>query len=147
MTSTVSWSPSVPPRIYGAGDLSSEKRKKGTVQAVKDERGGGLPPSLHTFFWEYDAATLDIQKYATFVMERLMERGSWEAMQWLLTVFSRAQRYTYLQTRGRKILSPKALNYWAIMSDVPELERQQWVADARARDDIWSNRVASRHPE
>lgn len=79
-----------------------------------------LPPSLHTFFWEYDPATLDTRKDATFAMER----GSWEAMQWLLVACSGAQRYTYLQTRGRKKLSPKALNYWAIMSDVPELERR-----------------------
>ena len=111
------------------------------------DRARALPPSLHTFFWEYDPATLDIQKHATFVMERLMERGSWEAMQWLLATFTQSQRYVYLQTRGRKRLSPKALNYWAIMSDVPELERRQWIADALTRNDIWSKRVASRHPE
>ena len=117
------------------------------MKPQRHDRERALPPSLHTFFWEYDPATLDTRKYATFVMERLMERGSWEAMQWLLAAFSGAERYTYLQTRGRKKLSPKALNYWAIMSDVPELERRQWVADARARDDIWSKRVASQYPE
>ncbi len=113
----------------------------------RDDREGALPPSLHPFFWDVDPTPLDVRKYTTFVMERLMERGPWEAMQWLMASFSAQQRYAYLQTRGRKILSPKSLNYWAIMSDVPEHELRQWVAEARARDDVWSKRVASRYPE
>jgi hypothetical protein len=117
------------------------------VKTQRDEKEIILPPSLHTFFWEYNPAELDTRKFSNFIMERLMERGSWEAMQWLLASFSAQQRLAYLQTRGRKILSPKTLNYWAIMSDVPELERRQWLADARSRDDIWSKRVASQHPE
>ena len=47
----------------------------------------------------------------------------------------------------KKNISPKAINYWAIMSDVPEHELRQWVAEANARDDVWSKRVASRYPE
>jgi hypothetical protein len=75
----------------------------------RDDREGALPPSLHTFFWDVDPTTLDVHKYSTFVMERLMERGSWEAMQWLMASFSGRQRYAYLQTRGRKKYHPKPL--------------------------------------
>lgn len=117
------------------------------MKAQHNEKEMFLPPSLYTFFWEYDPETLDVRKFSTFIIERLMERGSWEAMQWLLASFSRQQRFDYLQTRGRKILSPKVLNYWAIMSDVPDPMRRQWLADARARADIWSKRVVPRHPE
>ena len=106
-----------------------------------------LPPFLHTFFWDYDPGALDVQQHAYFVMERLMERGSWEAMQWLLTSFSSQERYAFLQSRGRRVLTPTALNYWAIMSDTPETLRRQWLIEAKARNDTWSKRVASQHPQ
>jgi len=106
-----------------------------------------LPPFLHTFFWDHDPGTLDVQQHAFFVMERLMERGSWAAMQWLLDSFSGQQRYSFLEARGKRVLSPKSLNYWAIMSDIPEPVRRQWLIEANARSDTWSKRVVHQYPQ
>ncbi len=75
--------------------------------ADKGYLGAGYDGNLRKDFWEYDPATLDTRKYAAFVMERLMERGSWEAMQWLLAAFSGAQRIPISKPVEGKYRRPK----------------------------------------
>ncbi len=61
-------------------------------------------------------------QHADTIMGRIMERGNWQAMRWLRRVYHVNQIVSYLERRGKKVLPPREVNYWALVSGVPEDE-------------------------
>lgn len=113
---------------------------KKTRNSVNENRG--LPEFLFPLFWEYDPVDIDIELHANVIMERIMEKGSWISMVWLKKTYSRDQLISYLEKRGNRILSPRELNYWSLMSGVSADKRQRWLKDASKRHDVWRNRYS-----
>lgn len=88
--------------------------------------------------WEYDVpSSPEGPAWQRAVIERVMARGSWADMQWLLTSFEREQLRGYLGGRGRRVLPPRELRFWGTMCDVPEQELDSWVREARERQRAW----------
>jgi len=96
-----------------------------------------LPPFLHALFWEFNVKGIDIAQHADTIMGRIMERGNWQAMRWLRDVYHTDQIISYLGRRGKKVLPPREVNYWAFVSGVPEDMRIAWVSEARRRLHAW----------
>lgn len=76
-----------------------------------------FPPAVERLFWDVDPSTVDLGAHRDYVMERVMNRGSWEAMQWLQRAYPAATIRDYVQTRGATTLTPQVLAYWALVSD------------------------------
>jgi hypothetical protein len=55
----------------------------------------GFPPEVERLFWDVDPAGIDLARHADYVLERVMARGGWVAMQWL--------RRTYPAERARRL--------------------------------------------
>jgi hypothetical protein len=88
--------------------------------------------------WEYDIdgeATTD--RLDRVVIERVMERGGWDAMRWLLRSYERARLRSYLEHRGRRVLPARELRFWTWVCDVPEAMASTWVRRARAKATAW----------
>lgn len=96
---------------------------------------------LYPLFWEYDPATLDIAAHADLIIGRIMEQGDWAAMRWLRQTYPLERLVTFLEGRGRRILPPRELNYWALVCGVDGERRRQWVEDARNSTDVWRTRT------
>jgi hypothetical protein len=77
-----------------------------------------LPPAVVRLLWDVDPETIDLDRDRTFVFERVMTRGTWEAMQWLRARYSRESIADFLRTQGAKRLPPRDLAYWALVADV-----------------------------
>ena len=106
-----------------------------------------VPQFLFPLFWEYDPESIKLREHANLVMARVMERGNWRAMIWLGRVYSKKKLVSFLSSRGRRILSPRELNYWALVTDISNEERQEWIAEARDRDHDHSSYFSSRDTE
>ena len=76
-----------------------------------------FPPAVERLFWEVDPRSIDLEKHRAYVMQRVMSRGTWEAMKWLLATYSAAAIRDYLESGGARTLPPKMLAFWALMSD------------------------------
>ncbi len=87
-------------------------------------------------------ASLDIHKHADVIMARIMERGSWEAMVWLKKTYQPEIISDFLFNKGWKVLPPREVNYWALLSDMPENAKTRLTEKAAARDAVWSKRSA-----
>lgn len=88
--------------------------------------------------WEYDLEALRAEpELPEVVIERVMARGGWEPMRWLLATCSPERRRRFLEERGRKVLAPRELNFWAFASSVPEERASEWVREARKREAAW----------
>ena len=88
---------------------------------VKSKNGNHrLPKFARRYFWDVDARKLDADKYAAYVIERLLELGDPQAARWLLQKYSRRKIVAVLK-RTRSLSKPSA-NFWALYFRVPRNE-------------------------
>ena len=102
----------------------------------------GLPESLFPLFWEYDPLGIDLIKHASLIIGHVMERGSWASMIWLQKTYSRDQLASFLEKKGHRILPPRELNYWALVSDIDPVKRGKWLKRIREKPDVWEDRYS-----
>jgi len=79
-----------------------------------------IPASLAKFFWDTDIYALDENTYSTFIIERLLEYGDDEAIQWVRSVYTKEMIAQVVRTSRR--LSRKTVNFWALYLGFPREE-------------------------
>ncbi len=77
-----------------------------------------LPESVVRLLWDVDPDAIDLRRDRALIMERVMSRGTWEAMQWLRRQYSHEDLAEFVRTRGVRRLSPRDLAYWALVTGV-----------------------------
>lgn len=70
-------------------------------------------------------------------MEKVMLRGGLEAMCFLINTFAKETLRASLEQRGRQVLPPRELAFWALYGEVPREVLASWVAEARERERQW----------
>jgi len=74
-----------------------------------------LPPSLYSLFWDVDPVTIRLPEHADYVIERVMKRGTWDAMCWLRRSFTLAELADFLSRKGER-LAPRERAYWCLVT-------------------------------
>jgi hypothetical protein len=77
-----------------------------------------IPPELTWLFWDVDPATLDLVLHRDYVLERVMTRGDWLAMRWLIDHVAKPDLAAFLRRRGDR-LTPRDRAFWSLMADLP----------------------------
>lgn len=77
-----------------------------------------LPDGVARLLWDVDVTSIDLDRDRALVIERIMSRGTWEAMRWLRRRYAKAVLADFVRQRGPLVLSPRDLAYWALVSDV-----------------------------
>jgi len=76
--------------------------------------------NLQSFFWETDLSKIDIERNKQYIIERILELGDRDAVQWLFSKFSLDDIKTTLETSRR--ISKKSKNFWLIfLKDQPDV--------------------------
>lgn len=97
-----------------------------------------LPDSVRLLLREYATPPrLAGPAWERVVVERVMERGSWEDMRWLLAEFGRLRLAQYLRERGFRVLPPRELRFWSLVCGIPAFLADEWVRSARDRVRAW----------
>lgn len=102
-----------------------------------------IPEFLFPLFWDCHPETVEVERHADFVMGRIMERGSLEAMRWLRETYSKDQMTAFLEKRGKRTLSARELNYWSLITGISREKRADWVKESRGKTRVWTVRHAS----
>ncbi len=78
-----------------------------------------LEEYLRPFFWEIDLSKIDIEKNKQYIIERILELGDSEAVQWLFSNVSLRDIKKTLEKSRR--ISKKSKNFWSIfLEDQPD---------------------------
>lgn len=96
-----------------------------------------IPSGVRELLWEYQIEGFVESRWQDTIMSRVMQRGGWTEMRWLLKTFGRDRLREFLSDRGRRILGPRELRYWAFVCGVSGDEQDAWVAAARHRERAW----------
>jgi len=73
---------------------------------------------VERLLWDVDPSAVDLQQHADYVMERVMSRGTLEAMRWLRATYSVDQLADFLRRRGDRI-SARDRAYWRLIAGLP----------------------------
>jgi len=76
-----------------------------------------IPQHLRPLFWEIDTDSLDLQKYLDYVIGRILEVGTDEAVSWMKATFQDDEIKKVVREDHR--LSPKSATYWALLYEIP----------------------------
>ncbi len=76
-----------------------------------------LPDDVARLFWDVDPATVDLDSHADYVMERIMSRGTFDAMRWLRVTYD-TERLADFLTRKAARLAPRDRAYWCLIAGV-----------------------------
>jgi hypothetical protein len=71
-----------------------------------------VPDALHWLFWDVDPSAIDPERHRDYIFERVMVRGDWDAMRWLLKTFSDELLADFLARRGSR-LPPRDRAFWS----------------------------------
>lgn len=90
-----------------------------------DPKGKGvdLPDHVKRLFWETDAESVNLlEENADYVIERVLEYGDWEAVQFVRQSLGDEKIRRYIIRRGHKVLSKKTLSFWKFMLNLESEE-------------------------
>lgn len=92
-----------------------------------------VPSFIERLLWDVDVSAIDPRRDRGLIFERVMSRGSWEAMKWLRATYAVDELADFVRREGRRKLTPRDLAYWALVCDVdaepgPGGGRPSWAA-------------------
>lgn len=76
--------------------------------------GDDLPNFVTVLLWDTEPAQIDLGKHSAYVMERVMTRGTWDAMRWLRRTYAREELAAFLARHGNRI-PPRDRAYWSLI--------------------------------
>lgn len=77
-----------------------------------------VPDDVLRLLWDVDVAHFDFESGRSLVIERVMSRGTWIAMNWLRRRYRNEVLADFVRSRGPRALAPRDLAYWALVCDV-----------------------------
>jgi len=97
-----------------------------------------ISAGVKALLWEYSLDEVPAgERWEKTIIERVMQRGCWEDMRWLLRTFDRSRLRSFLKNRGRRVLAPREIRFWARICGVPDNDQEVWVREARVREWTW----------
>ncbi|TSC78218.1 MAG: hypothetical protein G01um101433_360, partial [Parcubacteria group bacterium Gr01-1014_33] len=82
---------------------------------------------LEKYFWDTDIKGLDKEKHAHFIIERILDRGDMDAIQWLSRNFKKSEMRKVL--RITKDMTYFSANFWCLILRV---SKKTYFAPAHA---------------
>jgi hypothetical protein len=101
-----------------------------------DER---LPDFLQEYFWDTDFAQISWDLRRDFIMRRVLQVGSWEAVCWLRGELGDEALGVWIEAHEGGGLSPRQLRYWGLVLNLPEDEVTGWVV--KEQESVWGRRI------
>ena len=98
-----------------------------------------MPDFLRPFFWDVDFDALRWEPYQDFIVRRVLQSGSWEAVCWLRRSLGDAWLRDWLLAQRGARLEPRRLRFWQVVLRLPARTVDRWVASFR--DNPWSDRA------
>ncbi len=65
---------------------------------------------LYKYFWDTDVSNLDIDRHKTYIVERLLEFGDLDGLEWLDKTYQKSEIQKVIKKSGR--ISAKTANFF-----------------------------------
>jgi len=96
-----------------------------------------FPADMAWLFPEYDFATMDSQSHQGVIIERVLERGSWEQVRWLFATFGEKVVAQWVSRHGFRLLSNRSFALWRLVLNVETYFAPDWAIAAKQSPESW----------
>ena len=90
-----------------------------------------LPPDSAWLFPEYDFDSIDLENHQGVIIERILERGSWEQVRWLFSTFGEQQVSAWVRSHGFRLLSGRSFAFWRLVLGIIDFQAPDWIREAK----------------
>ncbi len=80
-----------------------------------------IPDEFKIYFWDCKFKDLDIRKHKKFIMERLLNLGSFNTFNWIFRNFKKEEVESFLNLYGKSRLSKNSYNFWKFVININQL--------------------------
>lgn len=96
-----------------------------------------MPPDMAWLFPEYALAEMGLQTHRGVIIERILERGSWEQVRWLFAVYGETAVTRWVQKHGFRLLTKRSFALWQLALDIETYEAPDWAVAAKQSLEAW----------
>ncbi len=100
--------------------------------AVEIPAGDRLPADAAWLFPEYDAQSITLEHHRGVIIERMLERGTWEQLRWLFATYGEDEVAAWVQQHGFRLLTKRSFALWRLALDVTDYKAPAWAVEAKA---------------
>ena len=100
--------------------------------AVEIPAGESLPVEAAWLFPEYDVASINLEQHRGVIIERLLDRGTWEQLRWLFATYGEDEVAAWVQRHGFRLLTKRSFALWRLALNVMDYEAPPWAVEAKA---------------
>ena len=104
-------------------DIPTEK----IVQLAEND----LPLDTEWLFPEYDFAGMNLEDYRGVIIERILERGSWDQIRWLFKTYGETLVADWVRKHGFRLLSKRSYALWRLSLGVDDYSVPAWMITAK----------------
>lgn len=90
-----------------------------------------VPESAAWLFPEYEFSALNSAAYTDVVIERILERGSWEELRWMFVRYGEPRVRNWVRLHGFRLLSRRSFALWRLALDVDDYVAPEWAREAK----------------
>jgi hypothetical protein len=90
-----------------------------------------LPAATAWLFPEYDFAAIDPETCADVIIERILERGSWDELRWLFARYGEPRVSEWVRVHGFRLLSKRSFALWRLALDMQNYVAPGWAREAK----------------
>ena len=95
-----------------------------------------LPLDAAWLFPEYDFKTMELESYRGVIIERILEKGTWQQLRWLFATYREDPVTAWVQRHGFRLLSKRSFALWRLALGISEYHAPEWAVAAKEMD-IW----------
>ncbi len=90
-----------------------------------------IPASTRWLFPEYNFERMTAEEFFPVIVERILVRGSWAEIRWLLNRYERTRIAQWVECHGYRRLDKRALHYWCWMLGIREVRKPPWERETQ----------------
>jgi hypothetical protein len=91
-----------------------------------------LPADAGWLFPEYDFETLDLERHSGVIVERVLERGTWEQLRWLFATYGEDRVADRVRRHGFRLLSKRSFALWRLVLGITDYVAPEWAVEAKS---------------
>jgi hypothetical protein len=80
-----------------------------------------IPIEFKKFFWDVDFNALSLEKHKDFILERLLNYGSFSTFNWIFRIFTNEEVKHVLKKKGKRSLSKNSFYFWQKIAEEKSL--------------------------
>lgn len=105
--------------------------------AASELKQPNIPVDMAWLFPEYAFAMMDVQTHRGVIIERVLERGSWEQLRWLFATYGEAGAADWVSQHGFRLLSKRSFALWRLVLNVEHYHAPDWAIAAKQLPESW----------